>query len=327
MTTRTPHDAIFRDTFGQIEHARSYLMAQLPTEISQLIDPDTLELCSDHFVDEKLQDLETDLLFRVKLAGCTAFLYVLLEHQSTVDKLMIFRILRYLVRIWDRWLRDHEGSATLPPILPIVLYQGPGTWTAAQDFPALLDAPEELREALRPWTPSFSAFVDDLSEQTDEDLEKMKATALVRLVLLLLKHIHDGDLPNRLEQWLPTFLAVLQGPGGLSAVISVLKYLIEASEKLTYDHIRSLAEGLSDTKEVAMTLAEQFREEGRRQGVQKGALRGARSVLLKQLHTRFGAISDETVARLDAATSDDLERWAVRIITVDSLDEVFDNHQ
>ncbi|MEO5726864.1 MAG: Rpn family recombination-promoting nuclease/putative transposase, partial [Byssovorax sp.] len=43
---------------------------------------------------------------------------VLFEHQSTVDALMPFRLLQYMVLIWERHLQVHSEDKRLPPIVP-----------------------------------------------------------------------------------------------------------------------------------------------------------------------------------------------------------------
>jgi predicted transposase/invertase (TIGR01784 family) len=74
------------------------------------------------YVDEVLRERFSDLLFSVKIDGREAFVYVLLEHQSTVDDSMGFRLLRYEVRIWERWQADHPGVVKLPVIVSVVLH-------------------------------------------------------------------------------------------------------------------------------------------------------------------------------------------------------------
>ncbi len=135
---KDPHNALFLRTFGDVEHARSYLATLLPAKVLAHLDLSTLEPSPDHFVDEKLRELESDLLFNVKAKGADAFLYLLWEHQSTVAALMSFRLLRYKVRIWDLWLREHPGTETLPPIIPVVLCHAPQGWTAVRSFVELL---------------------------------------------------------------------------------------------------------------------------------------------------------------------------------------------
>jgi predicted transposase YdaD len=59
----------------------------LPASLVARTDFSTLELCSGSFVDETLIGSQSDLLFSVKVGSMPALLYVLFEHQSSVDKL------------------------------------------------------------------------------------------------------------------------------------------------------------------------------------------------------------------------------------------------
>jgi hypothetical protein len=47
---------------------------------------------------------------------------------------MPFRLLKYMVRIWDHWQRSTEGAKKLPPIIPLVLSHAPSGWKAARDL-------------------------------------------------------------------------------------------------------------------------------------------------------------------------------------------------
>jgi Domain of unknown function (DUF4351) len=52
---------------------------------------------------------------------------------------------------------------------------------------------------------------------------------------------------------------------------------------------------------------------------------GVRSVLLRQLHARFGELPTATVARVEAAELADLEQWSERVLVAQTLADVFDN--
>ena len=104
-----PHDAFFKWAFSTPEHAEGELRHVLPPAVVERIDWPSLSLCPGSFVDDVFQDRHTDLLFSVRLSGRPAWLYVLLEHQSSTDELMPYRLLRYMVRIWERWLADRTG--------------------------------------------------------------------------------------------------------------------------------------------------------------------------------------------------------------------------
>jgi predicted transposase/invertase (TIGR01784 family) len=93
-----PHDALFKYVFSQPEHAASELRSVLPAEVAGRLDWSSLELQPASFVDERLSGRQADLLFTVRYEERPAYVYVLLEHQSTCDPLMAFRLLRYLER-------------------------------------------------------------------------------------------------------------------------------------------------------------------------------------------------------------------------------------
>jgi hypothetical protein len=58
-----------------------------------------------------------------------AFVFVLYEHQS-IDPMMPFRVLVYMVRIWQGWLRENPNARHLPPIVPHRALQRRRRWNA-----------------------------------------------------------------------------------------------------------------------------------------------------------------------------------------------------
>ena len=101
----------------------------LPSALVECVDWSTLDLVSGEFVDPQLAHLQSDLLYTVQVDGVHACIYVLLEHQSTVDRYMPLRLLRYRTRIWDRFAQDRAGDL-LPVIIPVVLHHSHSGWTA-----------------------------------------------------------------------------------------------------------------------------------------------------------------------------------------------------
>ena len=68
---------------------------------------------------------------------------------------------------------------------------------------------------------------------------------------------------------------------------------------------------------------EEGRAEGREEGRAAGRLEGEYLLLTKQLEKRFGPLPDRIIERLNTAQPEQLEQWAVRLLTARSLDEVF----
>ncbi|MCP5003640.1 MAG: DUF4351 domain-containing protein, partial [Planctomycetes bacterium] len=67
----------------------------------------------------------------------------------------------------------------------------------------------------------------------------------------------------------------------------------------------------------------EFFKEAFAEGEQKGEQKGEFSLLFKQLEKRFGTLPEPVAQRLQNATTDKLERWALNLLDAQSLDEVF----
>lgn len=95
---------------------------------------------------------------------------MLFEHQSTVDSLMLFRLLAYMVRIWEAHLLDEPAAKRLPAIIPVVLHHSQSGWTASVAFEELLDVDATVLAEIAPYVPHFRCVLDDLGEETDDHL-------------------------------------------------------------------------------------------------------------------------------------------------------------
>ena len=68
---------------------------------------------------------------------------------------------------------------------------------------------------------------------------------------------------------------------------------------------------------------EKGRLEGREEGLEAGERRALASTLNKLARLRFRDVPREAAARIEAATKPDLERWLERILTAETLDDLF----
>jgi hypothetical protein len=146
----------------------------------------------------------------------------------------------------------------------------------------------------------------------------MSLDALTRLVVLLLKHVRDGDIAARLPRWAETFRAVARS-SGVDALVRVLMYIFECVEDASLDDLGWVDEAVAaPAGEVTMTLAEKLRQEG----WQRGRQEGRQELLSKLLRLRFGQLPTSAERRVAEASPSDLEQMAERVLTAASLDEV-----
>ncbi|HHU9888893.1 TPA: Rpn family recombination-promoting nuclease/putative transposase, partial [Escherichia coli] len=73
-------------------------------------------------VEENLRQYYNDVLYSVETTKGCGYIYVLIEHQSSPDENMAFRMLRYAIATMQRHLE--AGHDYLPLVIPILFYQG-----------------------------------------------------------------------------------------------------------------------------------------------------------------------------------------------------------
>jgi putative YhgA-like transposase len=312
-----PHDAVFRRILGTPSHAASQLRAALPPALVARLDLDRLALVPGSLVDATLRWRHADLLFTVPLDGREAFVYVLVEHQSGNDPLMAFRMLRYVVRVWDRYLADHPGASRLPAVLPLVVHHDERAWTAPVEVADLVDLDPGAAGALRDHVPRFRFLLDDLVRVDPAALRERPLTSTARLTLLLLK-IGPGnpELAKELASWTDELRAVLDGPDGREEFAVLLRYIELVGEPEVRDQLHDLITALGpDAEDVYMTIADLHRAEGRAEGRVE--------TLVQLLTLKFGPLPDAVLAAVRDASADQLRTWTARVLTADTLDQLF----
>lgn len=317
-----PHDGLFRAVLGLPEHASSELRSVLSPELAARIDLDRLEPIPGTFVDKNLARRHTDVLFRTRIDAREAYLYVLLEHQRTPDSLMAFRMLAYQMRIWKRHLAEAEGGGSpplqsLPPIIPVVVYQGPRTWTAPTDLGDLLDIDHEMATLLGELLPHVHYLLDDLTKVDDEDLRTRPLTPATKLALLFLKKVPgDRDIVTWMHRWLAELQAVAASSHAEELAV-LLTYAVIVSST-PHEAIQEFAARLGpDAEEIVMTTGQDL--------IARGRAEGQVVMLLEQLEARFGPLDHAARTRLHAAKAADISAWSQRFARgATTLDEVFD---
>jgi len=69
---------------------------------------------------------------------------------------------------------------------------------------------------------------------------------------------------------------------------------------------------------------EQGMEKGMEKGIEKGVGKGQARLLKLQIQQRFGVVPEEVDVRLQAATPEQLDAWALRVLSAPTLEAVFE---
>ena len=120
------HDKFFRASMGHQSVAIDFIQHHFPKKISQALNTKSLKLLQQSFIKKDLQEHFSDLVFSCKLADKPAYLTLLIEHQSSPDKMMAFRIHQYLFGLLSNYRKQHPNKL-LPAVYALVFYHGKTT--------------------------------------------------------------------------------------------------------------------------------------------------------------------------------------------------------
>lgn len=292
-STPTPHDATFRQFLTQPEIARDFMEIHLPPELRAICDLSTLKLESGSFVEDDLRQYFSDVLYSLKTTtGNDGYVHVLIEHQSTPDKHMAFRLIRYAIAAMQRHL--DAGHEKLPMVIPVLFYTGKRTpYPYSTNWLQEFDDPELAGKL---YTDEFP-LVDVTVIPDDEIMGHRSMAALT----LLQKHIRQRDLAE-LNDRLATIL--LGGYLSSPQVISLIHYILQAGETSDAEaFVRELALRVPQHEDELMTIAQQLEQKGIEKGIEKGRQEGVLAVARSML---ANGIDRDSVMKITGLTADEL---------------------
>jgi len=149
------HDHSYKQLFAHAEMVRDLLTGFVREDWVQSLDLASLETVKGSYVTDDYHDREDDIIWRVRWADGWCYVYILIEFQSTVDPFMAVRIACYISLLYQDLIAQKALTAagTLPPVLPVVLYNGELRWTAPTELSVLIDpAPGGLAHYRPHWS-------------------------------------------------------------------------------------------------------------------------------------------------------------------------------
>lgn len=262
-TTSSPHDAVFKTFLTHQQTARDFLDIHLPPGLRDICDLNTLQLESGSFIEEDLRAYFSDVLYSLKMEGGDGYVYALIEHQSSADRHMTFRMMRYAIAAMQRHLE--AGHKTLPLVIPILFYHG-----SESPYPYSMRWLDEFAQpdiAHKLYSGTFP--LADITVIPDNEIMQHRRIAILEL---LQKHIRLRDLAELMEQ-LVTLLPM--GYTTHDQLKTLLNYMVQAGNSRDPEtFIRQLAHRSAEHKETLMTIAEYLEQKGRERGRCEGHLEG-----------------------------------------------------
>ncbi|WGM03574.1 Rpn family recombination-promoting nuclease/putative transposase [Arsenophonus nasoniae] len=261
--TPTPHDAVFKQFLSEKETAKDFFDIWLPDEIKALCDLDSLKVESSSFIDSEMKNYQSDILYSVSTTKGSGYIYVLIETQSTPDKLIAWRLMRYSMAAMQKHLE--QGNKKLPLVFPILFYcgeQSPHPYSTHW-----LDCFENRKLAESIYTNPFK--LADVTTLDDGEIMQHKRMALLELIQ---KHIRRRDMTELMNE-IVTLLSYNYYTD--NQVITLFNYLIqEGNAQKPMEFITEIAKQSEKHEGALMTIAQQIEEIGIQKGIQQGIQKG-----------------------------------------------------
>jgi predicted transposase/invertase (TIGR01784 family) len=179
-----PHDSLFKRIMENNIAAKEFLETYLPVEVKNIIDLNSIKVQKESYIEPNLTKRLSDIVYKVTTKNNQdAFIYILAEHQSSVDQLMAFRLWKYTLLLAERHIEKKEK---IPLIFPIVIYAGKAKYTASRNLWSLFEYQDLSKQLL-----TRDHALVDLQAMSDDEIAKKKHIALFEYIM---KHVRMRDM-------------------------------------------------------------------------------------------------------------------------------------
>ena len=220
------------------------------------------------------------------------YMIIGVEHQSTLDKNMIIRILNYDAQLY---INQVESGKEVRPVGSFVFYTGDKEWTYPKSLKESLKIPPEMKDYINDW----------------------------KLPVLELQKIDSGMLKNqRLKEVVEISQSMFKGDYEklrTNRMISVESFKMAA----IFTHTDIKEEDLPEGDEINMCKAmDQLFQRFENQGIEKGEAIGIEKTLKEQLKVKLGTMSSPLEERLTTTSLEKLNELTLNIFNINSEEDV-----
>ncbi|OQC31070.1 MAG: hypothetical protein BWX67_01370 [Thermotogae bacterium ADurb.Bin062] len=320
------HDKFFKEVLGDIETAKSFLQHYLPPKIVRLIDPESITIEKDSYVEKDLSEYFFDLLFRVKMQQEEGYVYLLFEHKSKVDKHVSLQLLGYMTSIWKKTVPQ-----PLPVILPVVFYQGREKWEASQWFSNRFSNTDRMDGDLKDYIPDYKYELFEISSLREEEVKGAKRLRIY-LDVLRMRSLEGKEAIRETMFRVAVTISELSRTEANERFFQVCTiYLFETMGGEYFQQLSELMGTVSEERSekmqtIADMLRQEGREKGREEGLEKGIIKGKEEgreeLLWKQIAKKFPKTSQKYFERLKSLTIEQLDSLGLELIDMKNEEEL-----
>ena len=291
-TTNSKHDKLFKIILSNKQEAAKFMNKVL--KINYKIMAEKLELYNKEYITTKFEKMESDIVYKIAEKNT----YMIIEHQSIVDRSMPYRIFQYTAELLREVIEKDKVkniNYLQPRIIAIVLYTGNRKWNI-QNIDDL-QAPLEGYKKIKP--PYILVDINKFSkrELLEDDLMITKAMLIekeksVEGILNSLKQIRKKILANPNKRQMQLFMTIVR--------YILLSIDDEETKTLLQAEIEEMKGVEEDMLHATMVLNEAFEKREK-----KGRMAGIKEIAKKLLKQNMKI---ETISEITGLTIEEIEK-------------------
>ena len=180
------HDKIFKEMLSDKKSTVDFINSFLHLNLVE----DDIEKYEKEFRTSEFSNVEADVVYKIKNKN----VFILIEHQSSVDYKMSYRIMRYKYAIIESAIdkkRLKEKSYRIPMVIPVVLYTGKRKWKRL----LINDIEEKVEGYAENW---LGYTLIDVNEFSKEEL--LADNLIITKAMLIEKSKNKEELYRNIEE-------------------------------------------------------------------------------------------------------------------------------
>ena len=329
------HDKSFKFILANKEEMAEFLGQFLGVRLKN----EELEEQKTEFINENFEKIESDIIYKIK----DTEIYFLIEHQSSIDRNMPERIIKYSLALRDATNRNNikinnlredelKGSTKLKKqkdttrllIVPIVVYTGSKKWNVGINFSNMQISKEEYQkykldqkyEFYKEFLIKQKYKLIDINQYTKQELIN-KNTKMSNMML-----IEKSNTKEELIKTLLELIKITEDKEMLKWLEKVVRYILPdmlgEEQEVILENIKRKEVGNMEYYDNGwcsrITRNEKRKEvrlirKGRSEGVAEGKREGKRETILEIIKNMLRLKQDEkTIMRFTNAKQSDIEK-------------------
>lgn len=289
------HDKTFRKILDDKKEFTIFINKIFNLE--EKLEEKDIEKYNRKFVSVDYTNQESDVIYKLK----NKEIFILVEHQTKIDKKMPIRILKYELEI-IRSRMDENNRLEFPIIIPIVLYTGKQRWNAKINYPSYNSELARYRGLKK-----VEYNLVDINDYTIEDL--YKENSILTKIMILEKSNKYIEIINNVDKIVnKVYDSKLYTQTQKEMLLNILNNTminIVGNKKMKEYKIKLKGgENMLALYEMIENERNEIYSTGIKEGKVKGKIEGIKAIAKKMLRMKF---DKDTIMKATGIKEDELE--------------------